>query len=419
MRQRTEIVIAGVALALVVVIAAATGQRARVGENPDFRTSSYNPSRDGVKGTADALERLGVRVVRWRERPRRLLRSVGGKGTLFAVLNPINEPSTDEWQSVRDLANDSLGSDLLLAGNGASPLMRCFGFAIGSSVFDSAQAVVPGRRAARNDSWVHSHLLRASEVTEKEKDRPFEEDARRVCEPPDSVSRVDTILVTTEGRLVMATVHLANVARTITLVADEGILRNRTMRVSPSAPVVLEAVARGHSRVVFDEYHQGVRAGGSMANVLIDWSITNPAGWMGWQLLGVGLIALLFGAVRFGPVLPSIDRARRSSLEHVQALATALAAARGHAIAIDALVRGLRRRLTPMSPSLPSRRAPGETHTRGDWRPWLESLVRHAPNDRARASADAVLASINSPKPDTAVLTAANAVEDLWNDLRP
>ncbi len=63
----------------------------------------------------------------------------------------------------------------------------------------------------------------------------------------------------------------------------------------------------------------------------------------------VGVIALLFGAVRFGPPRPAIPRKRRSPLEHVRALATALAAAHGHDVAVATIIRGL------APPTLPGR----------------------------------------------------------------
>jgi hypothetical protein len=133
-------------------------------------------------------------------------------------------------------------------------------------------------------------------------------------------------------------------------------------------------------------------------------------GWLVWQLVAVALIALLAGAVRFGPVRAAIPRTRRSPLEHVRALATALAAANGRRAAIGAMVRGLRRRLAPAS----SHASPHD-----EWRPWLATLVERAPNSQVRANAERLAQLADHPDSDTAVLSAANAVEDLWSSLRP
>ena len=122
----------------------------------------------------------------------------------------------------------------------------------------------------------------------------------------------------------------------------------------------------------------------------------------------MGLLALLFGSVRFGPARPGIPRARRAPLEHLRALAAALASARGHDVAIGAMVRGLRRRLVP----------PG-LRTRGDWRVWLTRLGGTTLSPRARG-AMALLDSLTRPgQPSSSVLRAANAVEDVWEDLKP
>jgi hypothetical protein len=120
----------------------------------------------------------------------------------------------------------------------------------------------------------------------------------------------------------------------------------------------------------------------------------------------VGLIALAVGAVRFGQPLRLARQRRRSTLEHGRALATALAAARGHDVAIGLMVRGLRRRLG------------GRQGLRGeDSRDWVKRLPRAGGSARAR-DAQAALLSLTEPgQPSSGVLRAANAVEDLWEAL--
>lgn len=417
MRPRTELALAGALLAVMVVVAAATGNRVRPRDNPDARASTYNDSREGIKGSADALERLGVTVGRWRERPVDLVRRVGGRRTLFAVVSPINAPSATEWTSMLALASDSLGSDLLLAGEASESAMQCLGYSVASDVFDSTRVRAPGSAAAPGDAWVHAHLVRAGGASARTRTRFSDDDPVHCAFAPDSLA-ADTLLVTEKGEAVMLRLRRNRPERSVTLVADAALLRNRTLRASPVAPVVLDALSRGYRRVTFDEYHQGVRVGGTMAGVFLSWSLEHPLGWIFWQLLAVCLIALVFGAVRFGPIRAGITRTRRSSLEHVQALATALSAASGHEIAIGAIVRGLRRRLAPTTVALAPRRGTVETNIADDWRPWVSSLVRHAPNDRVRRAAERLTDSANSPEPQSAVLAAANAVEDLWNDLR-
>jgi hypothetical protein len=92
----------------------------------------------------------------------------------------------------------------------------------------------------------------------------------------------------------------------------------------------------------------------------------------------------------------------------VRALATALAAARGHDVAIGAIVAGLRRRLSPAG-----------QRGRGDWRAWLTQLSGQSQSPRAR-DAITTLQELTGPGQTPAgVLRAANAVEDVWEELRP
>jgi hypothetical protein len=194
----------------------------------------------------------------------------------------------------------------------------------------------------------------------------------------------------------------------VILVADEELFRNRALRFTDAGPFALGLFAGQYDRVIFEEYHHGFGPSGSLAAATMAWSRRSPWGWLIWQGAVVGLLALLFGAIRFGPALAGIPRTRRSPLEHVRALATALAAARGHDEAIGAMVRGLRRRLAPTSP-----------RAGADWRGWLAGLRRQPLGLRARDALDQLDTLTRPGQPSSSVLRVANAVEDVWEDLRP
>ena len=122
--------------------------------------------------------------------------------------------------------------------------------------------------------------------------------------------------------------------------------------------------------------------------------------WASWRLLAAG--------IRFGPVRTAIERRRRSPLEHVRALATALAAARGHDVAVRLMIQGLRRRLS----------ASGRPN-RGDLYGWLGGLAPSLRTERGR-EALAELNQLTSRQPSAdEVLLAANDVETLWQELKP
>ncbi len=77
-------------------------------------------------------------------------------------------------------------------------------------------------------------------------------------------------------------------------------------------------------------------------------------------------------------------------------------------MAIGAVVQGLRRRLLPAG-----------QRSRADWRAWVDRLSHNVRSPRAIEAA-ARLQSLTRPgQPPEGVLQAANAVEDVWEELRP
>jgi hypothetical protein len=218
---------------------------------------------------------------------------------------------------------------------------------------------------------------------------------------------VDTLLQTVTGRLVVVRLTYPG-DRVVTLVADDRLFRNRTIRNTSAGELVLGLVAPRYRRLVVDEFHHGYQAAGSLSGAALDWSLRSPWGWIVWQLAAVGVVALLASGVRFGPVRSAIQRRRRSPMEHLRALATALAAARGHDVAVRLMIQGLRRRL-----SRTGRAAPANLDT------WLEGLGPSVRTARGREAFDS-LTAMTRRRPDAdSVLVAANAVETLWEELKP
>ena len=415
MKVRTQFFVALGAAVLLFVIAFATGRRFRAQEDPDPRASSFATGRMGVSGLYEALDRLGVTTDRWRERPvlfaGRTTGDSAGSAATFAVIAPSRPVSSRERVAIIRMLTVTTGSNLLLAGESRESLMPCLGYALEVNVFDSVRVARPRTPVDSAAAWVHAHLVPLSDSARKAMDAEEPSMDGAACPRP-AVRAVDTLLVTPKGFPVMLQLTVANGRRAL-LVADAALLRNRQLRRSSTGPFVLETVRALGTRVTFDEYHHGHGSGGSMAGVAMDWSVRHPVGWMIWQLVAVGLLALLASGVRFGPVRAAIPRQRRSPLEHVRALATALAAARGHREAVAAMVRGLRRRLAATSSG---------AATRDDWRRWLDTLVVNAPNPRVRESAERLQRVANDSQQavsETAVLGAAHAVEDVWQSLRP
>jgi hypothetical protein len=195
----------------------------------------------------------------------------------------------------------------------------------------------------------------------------------------------------------------------VTLVSDDRLFSNRLVRASGTGPFVLDLVVGRYTRIVVDEYHHGFDASGSLAGAAFDWSLHSPWGWAVWQLVAVGVIALIAAGVRFGPARRIIERRRRSPLEHVRALATALAAARGHDVAVRLIVQGLRRRLGQG----------GKAEKGGIPATWLESIAPGVQTPRGQAALTRLSAISGREAALEEVLEAADDVETLWEELKP
>jgi len=226
------------------------------------------------------------------------------------------------------------------------------------------------------------------------------------CTAP-TVQRVDTLLHTTDGRPLAVRETLGD-GRSVTLVADGRLFTNRALRETAAGPFVLGLVTPRYTRVIVDEYHHGYDTSRTLSGAALDWTLRSPWGWAVLQLAAVGVIALLAAGVRFGPVRSGIERRRRSALEHVRALATALAAARGHDVAVRLIVQGLRRRL-----STTGRGAPGEIG------PWLDGLAPAVRTAAGRAALETLTSVTHRSASAEDVLRAADAVETLWEELTP
>lgn len=398
MRPRVELAVALALLVLVGVLAVATRDRDAERARVDIRRSTFLAGPSGARGVADALERMGHPVTRFRRRMTQLPEP-SGDSTLLAVIDPVF--AVDQLEARRLAAYGKLGGDILLAGTGADEVMRCYGYTVDSRGQDSVQVVRPGQAPGARTPWTGNQVL-ALVVDSAGADSTGGDKAKCQFTP---VLSVDSLLVTPGGRL--AAVRLVTGHNRVVLVADGVLFSNRRVRDSDAGEFALGVLAE-YPRVLFDEYHQGFTSGGSLLGALLSWSRGTAWGWAWWQLVAVGLLALLAAAFRFGPSIDPVKRQRRSPLEHVRALATALATARGSDLAVRLMVQGLRRRLSV-----------GRLGSRSDPREWLQALARNVRTARSRSAIQSLLDLTQRGATPQGVLRAANAVEDVWQDLSP
>jgi hypothetical protein len=399
MRPRTELA-AGTVLLLVLGIGAAAlgSQRVRLTDS-DPRRSTYLAGPLGASGFAEALSRLGVTVVRHRRQVAGL-DTLGGARTLVAFLGP-----TRDLSALEGVALARAPVDLLLAGVGAAPAIRCLGYDVVRRLRDSVSIRRPdggsdGRMPGIRAVLFHRMSPMAVDSSDLVDGRPV------ACTAPAAL-RVDTLLRDSRNRAVAIRLTLPR-ERSVTLVAEDHLFANRALRETAAGPFALGLVVPRYSRLVIDEFHHGYDASGSLAGATAAWTLRSPWGWAIWQLAVVGLLALLAAGVRFGPVQSALERRRRSPLEHVRALATALAAASGHDVAVRLIVQGLRRRLSHAGRS-----------TRGEATAWLAGLAPAVRTSRGHAALGTLTTIIRRPASADDVLAAANAVEALWEEVKP
>jgi len=137
----------------------------------------------------------------------------------------------------------------------------------------------------------------------------------------------------------------------VVVVADEDFMTNDLMRLcSTEADVayvrMLEYLTKGQkeTRVAFDEFHHGRGVHGGSLSAIELYVMTTPSGRMLGQIAVAGLLLLIAAAPR--PLAPRDPTriARRSPLEHADALAHAYAAVGATRTATARLLAGVRRR---------------------------------------------------------------------------
>lgn len=406
-RPRTEL---GLAIALGILVLTAIGIHAFSANEVralDHRRSSYLATPTGSRGWIDALDRLGVTTVRWRHRFPREPAPSAPRPALFAVTDPAVPISPFD---ARELVQwNRRWGDLLLAGEGTAQAMRCYGWEVVPLALPDG---TPGPRAS---GVVGGHRIALAAVDAGLRYVP--EGAVGDSLPSSAFGTTgcgrararatDTLIATPSGMPVVVRVR-GDSGRATTLVADGALFSNRMLRTTDAGILALALVVPKYRAVYVDEFHQGHTSGGSLTAAVLAWGRESPWGWGLWQLAVVGVLALAAAAVRFGPVIPDGSGRRRSPIEHARALGTALAAARGHDVAARLMVQGLRRRLSRDSRT--SRASVGE---------WLADLGARVRTPRARSAVRDLQQLITPPQPADAVLRAAIAVEDVWQELRP
>lgn len=399
MRRRNAILLLGAFVVALVLAGLAGSATAPGGGLFDYRRSTYLTGRHGSKALADALERLGIAVERREESFFRLSDDQPFDGTI-ALLDVAELPTEVEAQRLADLVRT--GGRMFLAGfNGVE---ACFG--VDRAWLEDPEAVIGPEGLDLPETEALLDSLRA----EAEEDGPFGGSSATSCIGPGAV-RIDTLLTTRAGRPVAWRMGFAG-GGSVTMLAESRYVTNELLRETAIGPVVIGwLLESGTRRVVFDEYHQGYARRQSIFVAALRWAGRSPAGWAMLQIALVALVALIGAAIRFGPAQHVVVRHRRSSVEHVDALAIGLERAGGSDTAAALVTDGLRRRLLRGGASV--------SRTERDRVAWLAALRLSARTPEARRAVARLGALAGEHGGNEHVLATATAVEDVWEALRP
>jgi Domain of unknown function (DUF4350) len=414
MPHRVEIALV-VLLTAAITLALLVGRRGAAAEEWE-PASSYRTGPMGARGPYEVLARLGVPEQR-RRSPLFDLARAGGRPAVLLVISPERWLVSAEREAVAHYV-DSGG--VVIAGGEAGGLTRCFGWrvALPDSAdrmgADSAPVLAPSGFTGLPPATVvlRRFVVDSVELQTKravERRRPVvplvrsDESCRSVV-----AVRADTVLATTHGTPVIVRLRFRRGGQVL-IVGDDAYLRNAAWRTSRVPEFLIPLIVpRTRGRLTWDEYHHGYALGGSLSQAVLGWMVHSPVGWLLLQLVAVCLVWLAVRAIRFGPAIPVLDRRRRSPLEHVDALAAGLEGARGVDTAVALTVSGLRRRLSRAGQP-----------PRGDMRQWLAALEPALPGVRGRRAARRLQQTLANPGGPERVLAAAQAVEDVWQELRP
>ena len=384
----------------------------------DYRASTFLSGPEGSQALYRVLVRLGHPVERRRTALFSLASSPSPGPALLVVVHPPIWLEPAELEQVARFVQQ--GGALLAAGSGGG-ITRCAGWRLQPErVLDDSVTV----RLPPNVGAQHAAPLRLPKAARVLAPRARGEKGgrgsrleglvkRRVAAPDEPCDSLvaearDTLVAAVDGRPVVLRIHYAG-GGTITLASDAGWFRNQAWRDTDVPYVVLPLlVPAARGRVVWDEYHQGFgRQSPSMAALTWEWTLHSPAGWAILQLVAVGLVWLAVTAVRFGPARSVIERRRRSPLEHLEALAAGLESAGDSDTAVRRIVAGLRRRLSRTG------------HVGGgDLEAWLGTVALATTSARGRGAVRRLQHLITHRGGERA-LDAAQAVEDVWEELRP
>jgi hypothetical protein len=413
MSSRLEIRLA-LLLALAIGLAVWAAHRTPKPPADDYRASTFLTGPRGSRGVYEVLVKLGRPVQRRRSPLYAFSGDSSRRAALLVVLNPWMPLQAAEIDQVVRYVKQ--GGAVLSAGSGGG-ILRCAGWRLQPDRWTDDSVDVDTPEGVRTLPQVSHVLQRRSRDSMDSDRRGLEGLVKRQADSVNSClqltpERRDTLLAAKDGQPVLLRLWYRG-GGSITLASDAGWFTNQVWRDTDVPIVVLPLLdsPRGErGRIVVDEYHHGFRrAEQSVMSLTWDWLRHSPVGWAVLQILAIGLVWLAVMAVRFGPARDVVERRRRSPLEHLDALGAGLESAQDDETAVRRMIAGLQRRLSVSRGGRPE-----------EWLEALELAMRGPAGQAAvRRLRHLVKERNGSAGAGARVLATAQAVEDVWKELRP
>lgn len=318
-------------IVLVALVVVMTGMSALLGDRQadDAREvqanpSTYNPKGTGSKGLYLWLQAIGLQVRRW-ERPLTGLPEEARVLLLLGPRIPLDEhelQALEEWVGrggVLILADDTMGGKLPGVWAGA-PSLR-FGL----------RPRLGGRTASLRPAFASFYAEGVETIQPLGRVR-FERQDPEGWAPLFADQAGDVVAIKRLGK------------GTLIAIADPGIFSNARLEIAGHARLVLN-IMQGHvdgGAALVDEFHHGH----GQRDGLLGYLKGSAAPWILAQAALAFLAFLLARGTRFGPPVPVQEDARTSSLEYVGALGDLYRRAGARRLAVEALARSFRRKLT-------------------------------------------------------------------------
>jgi len=314
------------------------------GRTGNSRLSTYSTEPQGAHLFYELAQRLG-----WRVEQRRTPELASDTGVIQALLSPVVPLRMGEVHALLEHVRRGGALFVVLSG----------GDLIGDSLRVTRGLV--GGRARPRDPGDTACRPKTRTFVPLWPDRAVLYDLRWKGPPPSGVETFVHVEPTSAAapnarttRSPPAAVGFPYGRGRIVVGSDPDLLRNDVLRgceygLDVSAVRMLEYLRDGgtipRSRVVFDEFHQGFGFQPGTMRAIAAYLGGTQSGHLLFQLLGAGLILLLSLAPRVIPPRDPERIARRSALEHVDALARAYAQVGATRTATMRLLRGVRRRV--------------------------------------------------------------------------